>query len=110
MVRLDRGTSIVSVPIYLPEDRAIPAPGVPAKASFTRPFVRDKKVLQREQKSGVPAGLALIAYLTVLAIVTGLFVLIGWVLLRLEGAEHGTGEPRVPRAPSRSREREPELV
>jgi hypothetical protein len=32
------------------------------------------------------------------------------VLLRLEGAEHGTAEPRVPRAPSRSREREPELV
>jgi hypothetical protein len=110
MVRLDRGTSIVSVPIYLPEDRAIPAPGVPAKASFTRPFVRDKKVLQREQKSGVPGALALVAYLTVLAIVTGLFVLIGWVLLRLEGAEHGTAEPRVPRAPSRTRDREPELV
>jgi hypothetical protein len=107
MVRLDRGRSIVSVPIYLPEDRAIPAAGVPAKASFTRPFVRDKKVLQREQKSGVPGGLALIAYLTVLAIVTGLFVLIAWVLLRLEGAERPS---RVPRAPSRSRGREAELV
>jgi hypothetical protein len=43
----------------------------------------------------------------VLAIVTGLFVLIGWVLLRLEGAER---PPRVPRAPSRTRGREPELV
>jgi hypothetical protein len=107
MVRLDRGRSIVSVPIYLPEDRAIPAPGVPAEASFTRPFIRDKKVLQREQKSGVPGGLALIAYLTVLAIVTALIVLIGWVLLRLEGAERPS---RAPRAPSRSPGREPELV
>jgi hypothetical protein len=107
MVRLDRGKSIVAVPIYMPADRAIPAPGVPARASFTRPFVRDHKVLQREQKSGVPGGLALMAYLTVLAIVTSLFVLIGWTLLRLEGAER---PPRAPRAPSRTRGREPELV
>ena len=50
MVRVHTGSSLVAVPIYLPRDRAIPAPEVPARASFTRPFVRDVKILQREQK------------------------------------------------------------
>jgi hypothetical protein len=74
----------VAVPIYLPRDEAIPAPEVPAEASFTRPFVRDVQVLQREQKSGVPGGLKPIAYLTVAAIAASLLVLIAWALLRLE--------------------------
>jgi hypothetical protein len=87
MVRVHTGSSLVAVPIYLPRDRAIPAPEVPARASFTRPFVRDVKILQREQKSGVPSELKLLAYLTVGAIAAGLIVLIAWALLRLDGAD-----------------------
>jgi hypothetical protein len=86
MVRVHTGRSLVAVPIYLPRDRAIPAAEVPAKASFTRPFVRDVKILQREQKQGVPGVLKLIAYLTVAAITACLIALIAWSLLRLEGA------------------------
>ena len=35
-----------------PNDPAIPAKEVPARASFARPFVRDKQILQREAKAG----------------------------------------------------------
>jgi hypothetical protein len=84
MVRVHTGSSLVAVPIYLPRDAAIPAPEVPARASFERPFVRDVKVLQREQKSGVPGVLKLIAYLTVASIAALALLLIGWALLRLE--------------------------
>ena len=86
MVRVHTGRSLVAVPIYLPRDKAIPAAEVPAKAGFTRPFVRDIKILQREQKEGVPGVLKLIAYLTVAAITAGLIALIAWALVRLEGS------------------------
>ena len=76
MVRVQTGKSLVAVPIYLPLDKAIPAAEVPAKASFTRPFVRDVKILQREQKKGVPGVLKLVAYLTVAAITAGLIAMI----------------------------------
>jgi hypothetical protein len=108
MVRVHTGRSLVAVPIYLPRDRAIPAPEVPARTSFTRPFERDVKILQREQKSGVPGGLKLAAYLTVGAIAAGLIVLIAWALLRLEGVE--ARRPRRSRAPSRSSAQPAELV
>ena len=104
MVRVHTGNSLVAVPIYLPRDKAIPAAGVPAKASFTRPFVRDVKILQREQKKGVPGVLKLLAYLTVAAITAGLIALIAWALLRLEGAAPRRG------AQGRRRVRRAELV
>jgi hypothetical protein len=107
MIRLHGGGSLVGVPIFLPEDRAIPAPEVPADAGFSREFVRDLVLLQRERKEDVPGGLSLIAYLTVAAIAAALVALIGWALLRLEEAAK---RPGTPRAPSRTRAAEPELV
>jgi hypothetical protein len=108
MVRLHTGDSLVGVPIFLPEDRAIPAPEVPAESRFTRDFVRDVVLLQREKKDDVPAALSTVAYLVVATIAAALIGLIAWVLLRLERA--GGRQPRAPRAAGRSRAREPELV
>jgi hypothetical protein len=107
MVRVHTGSSLVAVPIYLPRDRAIPAPEVPAEASFTRPFVRDVKILQREQKDDVPGVLKLIAYLTVGSIAAGLIALIAWALLRLEGV---APRQRRPRSAGRTSARRVELV
>ena len=107
MVRVHTGSSLVAVPIYLPRDRAIPAPEVPAAASFTRPFVRDVKVLQREQKDDVPGVLKLIAYLTVGSIAAGLIALIAWALLRLED---NPPRQRRPRSAGRTSARPVELV
>jgi hypothetical protein len=107
MIRLHAGDALLGVPIFLPEDRAIPAPEVPAEATFTRAFVRDQVMLQRERKDDVPAVVTTIAYLVVAAIAAALLVLIAWVLLRLDGSGR---RPRAPRARGRTPAREPELV
>jgi hypothetical protein len=107
LVRLHLGDALLGVPIYLPEDRAIPAPAVPAEPAFTREFVRDLEILQRERKEGVAGWLSAVAYLTVAALGAALLTLIAWALRRLERSDR----PRRPTArPSRSEARQPELV
>ena len=71
-LRLHKGDVVAGLPIFLPEDTAIPAKEVPAEAQMTRDFVLDKKNLQREQKKGVPGFLTTLAYLLVLLIVIGI--------------------------------------
>ncbi len=93
MLRAQTGDALVSVPIYLPRDRAIPAPEVPAQARFTRAFAFDHKNMQRERKEGVAGWLTTAAYLTVLAIALGFGALLAWALLRLADG----GERRPPR-------------
>ena len=82
IVRVSRGNTLSAMPIYLPVDPAIPAEGVPATASFERPFVADHEILQREQKDAA-GWLTAFAYLVVAAISFGLLVLIAWALHRL---------------------------
>jgi hypothetical protein len=82
MIRLHEGASIMSVPIFLPADPAIPVPGVPADPQFTRPFVADRLVLQREQKTAAPA-LWTAAYGAVLAITLGFLLLLAWGVHRV---------------------------
>jgi hypothetical protein len=99
-MRIQQGDALISMPIFMPKDQAIPAPEVPAEASFTRGFLKDKKVLQREQKQGVPGFLTLVAYLTVLAIALSLIALIAWALVRLD---RGEGRPARSRRSGRAR-------
>jgi hypothetical protein len=71
-LRLHKGSVVAGLPLFLPEDPAIPAKETPAEPSMTRDFVLDKKNLQREQKQDVPGFLTTLAYLLVLAIVIGI--------------------------------------
>ncbi len=98
-LRLHQGASLVSVPIYLPFDRAIPAPEVPARAAFTRSFVPDIELLQREHRDDAPPFLAAAAYLTVASLALALLALIAWALMRID-----RGGPRPP-AQRRTRSR-----
>jgi hypothetical protein len=91
-MRIQQGDALISMPLFMPKDEAIPAKEVPAKPEFTRGFLADHKVLQRERKEGVSGALTLIAYLTVLAIALALMALITWSLLRVD-----RGEGRSPR-------------
>jgi hypothetical protein len=93
-LRIQQGDALISMPLFMPKDEAIPAAEVPAKASFTRDFQSDKSVLQREAKQGVSPVLTLIAYLTVLAIALSLIALIAWSLLRVDRGEARSGKPR----------------
>ncbi len=92
-LRIQQGDALISMPLFMPKDEAIPAKEVPAKASFTRSFQPDIEVLQRERKQDVSGALTLIAYLTVLAIALALIAMIAWSLLRVD-----RGEGRPPRA------------
>ena len=75
--------------------------GVPARRSFTRPFVKEKTILQREQKKGVAPALTTIAYGVVGAIVLMLILALGWALTRL-GRSSRTPEEPARREPARS--------
>ncbi len=101
LIRLHRDDTLAGVPIYMPADSAIPAPAVPAKPQFERPFTDEKQILQREQKDDVPGYLATIAYSVVGSIVLALIALLAWVLRRL-----GTVGPE-PRRPQSSEQRPP---
>jgi hypothetical protein len=83
-LRLQRGSAVDGLPIYMPEDKAIPAKGVPADPQMTRAFVRDKKNLQREQKGDVPGFLTTLAYLLVLAIVIAIITALVIGLRRMD--------------------------
>lgn len=110
LLRLHRGNSLMGLPLYLPEDDAIPAAAVPARASFTRAFVADHELLQREQK-GAPAALSLIGYALVLVITLGLLGMIAWGLHRLAAASPRRGgtesAARTARRPRRPRPQAP---
>jgi hypothetical protein len=103
MVRYSGGNTLNSMPIYLPEDPAIPVEGVPAEPSFERNFQADHEVLQREQKD-VAGWLTIIAYLIVAAIAFALLVMIAWALHRLAIVVEEPGEQEQ-EAPSSRRER-----
>ena len=92
-LRLQRGREVLGLPIYMPADSAIPVKGIPALAHFTRPFERDQKLLQREQKPGVSPILTTAAYLVVLAVGLAVIALLAWGLRRIS-AEIGTLPPR----------------
>ena len=83
-LRLHKGDVVAGLPIFLPEDKAIPAKEVPAEAQMTRDFVLDKKNLQREQKQDVPGYLTTLAYLLVLLIVIGITAALAIGLRRMD--------------------------
>jgi hypothetical protein len=113
LVRLHRGNSLTAVPLYLPEDEAIPAKEVPALPRFERELVADHEILQREQKTAA-AGLTAIGYGVVLSIALGLLGLLAWGLHRLAAAagappptrpvagRRGAGQPAGGPAPAAS--------
>ena len=82
----------------MPADPAIPAAEIPAKPTFTRVFVRDKKILQREAVGG-SVWLSTPAYLLLLAIAASWLLGIGRGLGWLEQ----TWDARSQRRPTRRR-------
>ena len=57
MLRLHRGDSQGAVAIYLPESKELKTAEVPALPRFTRPFVEDRRLLQRERDHDPPMAL-----------------------------------------------------
>ncbi|OBH31898.1 hypothetical protein A5692_16165 [Mycobacterium sp. E342] len=73
LLRVQDGYTMTAVPIWEPADDAIPAPEVPALASFNRPFVQEVTILQRERDQSAPgwlftAGSIVVLFLTLMVI------------------------------------------
>jgi hypothetical protein len=82
---MEHGRALQAVPIYLPNDPAIPAKGAPAKRTFTRTFARDKQILQREYEGG-PLWIEVPGYLLLVLIAAGWIVALGLGLRRVGGS------------------------
>jgi hypothetical protein len=77
MLRLHRGNALTALPVYLPEDPAIPVKGVAAGETFDRAFGPEQKLLQRERKSAA-GWLWAFAYGIVLLIALSFLVSLVW--------------------------------
>ncbi|MGH2757193.1 MAG: hypothetical protein ACRDI3_05335, partial [Actinomycetota bacterium] len=93
LLRLQRGTSLMATPIFLPKDEAIPAPAVPAEQRVTRELGSDKRIVLREAKD-VEGALTYTASGAIIAIAVLWFVAIGWVLHRMERTGAGSSRMR----------------
>jgi hypothetical protein len=105
VLRVQNGRTIMGVPIYMPADAAIPgAKEVPASATFTRTFVADHDLLQRERKDDVAGWLWTTACLIVLVLSLIFMASLAWGVARVARAEGG-GTPSDPTsAPERTAE------
>jgi len=83
MLRLHNGQALMALPVYFPRDEAIPVAGIPASHRFTRNFVSDTELLQREQKDGISPVVTLGAYGAVLGITAGFLGLFAWALWKV---------------------------
>jgi hypothetical protein len=77
VIRLQTGTAIEDVPVYMPADPAIPVGAVPARHQVTRQLQPTHEVLQRELKPGIPSWLWTLAASLVMAFWLVMIVLIG---------------------------------
>jgi hypothetical protein len=83
----------------MPRDAAIPAKEVPATAHFTRTFVPDRLLLQRERKGDVPGWLWTAACLLVLVLALIFMASLAWGVARVARAGAGPATPPDAAAP-----------
>ncbi|MEW5809359.1 MAG: hypothetical protein AB1925_07890 [Actinomycetota bacterium] len=87
LLRVHDGTTLTAVPIFLAGDPGIGAEEVPAEAQFTRPFVSEITILQRERSPDIPASLWLIGCLIVLVCTLAMIAGISWGGGRINNSE-----------------------
>jgi hypothetical protein len=92
LLRLHDGTTLAAVPIFLAGDPGIGAKEVPAEASFTRPFVAEITILQRERNPDTPMVLWTIGGLVVLFCTLVLIGVLTWGAGRINRIEASGSE------------------
>ncbi|MEV4255841.1 hypothetical protein AB0J52_22005 [Spirillospora sp. NPDC049652] len=83
LVRLHDGRELAAVPVYLPHDKAINAPELPAQPHVTRAVTGERHILQRELKTGLPPWLWAACSAVVLACTLTLLISLGWGVARI---------------------------
>ena len=87
LLRVHDGKTFTAVPIFLAGDPGIGAQEVPAEAQFTRPFVSEITILQRERSPDIPQSLWLIGCLVVLVCTLAMIAGITWGGGRINNSE-----------------------
>ncbi|WP_102145647.1 hypothetical protein [Mycobacterium hubeiense] len=98
VLRVQDGTTMTGVPIYLAADPAIGAAEMPAEATMTREFVPEIKLLQRERSFDHPAWLWTAGCLVVLVCTLILVAALTWGAGRINETETPIGAD-VPEGP-----------
>jgi hypothetical protein len=94
LLRVQDGTTMAAVPIYLAADPGIGAEEVPADATIARPFVQEITILQRERNFNHPAWLFTVAALVVLVCTLVLIAALAWGAGRINRAAFRTESAR----------------
>ena len=96
LLRVQDGRMLAGVPIFMPADAPLDVKEVPVEPQFTRDFVPEIEILQRERDFDSPAwmwGVAnLIVLLCSLAILAGISVAVARVARRIEEHERSGTE------------------
>ena len=100
LLRVQDGRMLTAVPIYLPADEALDAEELPTEASFTRDFIPEIDILQRERNDDHPAWLWGAANLVVLLCSLGIVMGIGVSANRIGRAIEAEGAPTDDRSTS----------
>lgn len=91
LLRVQDGTTMTAVPIFLPADPGIGAPEVAADSTMTREFMPEIKILQRERSFDYPSWLFTVAGLVVLACSLILIAALSWGAGRINNKQQETG-------------------
>ncbi|MEV3960640.1 hypothetical protein AB0M34_07010 [Nocardia sp. NPDC050193] len=83
LLRVQDGRTLTALPIFMAADPGIGAAEIPALDSFTRPFVSEITVLQRERSFDHPAWLFAVASLVVLGCSLVLVAALSWGAARI---------------------------
>lgn len=95
LLRVQDGRTLTALPIFMAADPGIGAAEIPALDSFTRPFVSEITVLQRERSFDHPAWLFAVASLVVLGCSLVLVAALSWGAARINDRylrESSTGQ------------------
>ncbi|MFT4087881.1 MAG: hypothetical protein QM658_12180 [Gordonia sp. (in: high G+C Gram-positive bacteria)] len=103
VLRVQDGSTMTGVPVYMAGDASIDAAEVPADATFTRSFTREIDLLQRERKFDHPAWLFSTATWIVAAMTIALVWVLSWGAVRINEAYY----PRPGQRPLRATGRKP---
>ncbi|MET0900608.1 MAG: hypothetical protein ABWY45_22060 [Mycobacterium sp.] len=87
LLRVQDGTTMAGVPIFLAGDPGIGAQEVPAEANITRNFVPEITILQRERNFDLPSWLFTAASIVVLICTLILIAALTWGAGRINGTE-----------------------
>ncbi|MGW0246782.1 hypothetical protein ACWDYH_09095 [Nocardia goodfellowii] len=93
VLRLQDGRTLTALPVFMPNDPGIGATEVAADNEFTRPFVSEVTVLQRERTFDSPSWLMPTASLLVLACSLILIWALSWGAARVNLAYRRTAQP-----------------